>query len=62
MKPVKICFGHIGGKLGKLLMEYYEKQEWIKKDDTSEKHFIITKKGEEEFTKLGIDLSKLEEK
>lgn len=58
-KPAKMCFGHIGGKLGKMLMETFAEKGWIAKEQPTDKHFYITKKGEIEFTKLGLDLSQI---
>ncbi len=58
IKPVKLCYEHIGGKLGMLLMECFIEKGWIMKTD-EEKLFYITDKGQKEFTKLGIDLSQI---
>lgn len=58
-KPAKTCYNHIGGKLGALLFEQFIDKEWIAKDKSSDKHFFITDKGHIEFTKLGLDLSKI---
>lgn len=54
-----MCFGHIGGKLGKMLMETFVDKGWIEKDNPTDKHFFITDKGQKEFTKLGLDLSQI---
>lgn len=59
IKPAKKCYSHIGGKLGELLLETFADKKWIAKNDASDKHFYITELGEKEFTKLGIDLSKI---
>jgi predicted transcriptional regulator len=59
IKPAKMCFGHIGGKLGIMLMETFADKGWIAKDKPTDKHFHITDKGQEEFTKLGLDLSQI---
>jgi len=59
VKPAKTCFGHIGGKLGILLMAAFEEKGWIAKQTPADKHFYITEKGEKEFAKLGIDLSQI---
>lgn len=59
IKPAKKCYSHIGGKLGELLLETFADKKWIAKNDASDKHFCITELGEKEFTKLGIDLSKI---
>ncbi len=55
IKPAKLCFGHVGGKLGTLLFEQFVASGWLAKADG--KHFFITSKGEAAFTKMGIDLS-----
>lgn len=58
-KPAKICYSHIGGKLGNLLMETFADKGWIAKQKPSDKHFFITDKGQKELTKLGLDLSQI---
>ncbi|UQB69341.1 ArsR family transcriptional regulator [Epilithonimonas zeae] len=58
-KPVKLCYEHIGGKLGELLLERFIAKGWIEKADPKEKNYLITAIGEIEFAKLGIDLSKI---
>ena len=58
-KLAKMCSTHIGGKLGRLLMESFADKGWIAKDKPTDKHFYITDKGQEEFAKLGIDLSQI---
>ncbi len=58
-KPAKTCYSHIGGKLGTLLLEQFIDKGWIAKEKSSDKHFFITDKGQKEFTKLGLDLSKI---
>jgi len=59
IKPAKKCYEHLGGKLGELLLENFADKNWIAKKSPSEKHFYITELGEKEFSKLGIDLSKI---
>jgi DNA-binding PadR family transcriptional regulator len=59
IKPAKMCFEHIGGKLGMLLMETFASKGWIAKHKPDDKHFYITEEGEKEFTKLGLDLSQI---
>lgn len=56
-KTAKACFKHIGGKLGMLMMECFIEKGWLAKNNPSDKHYIITKKGDREFTKLGVDLA-----
>ncbi|WDF58438.1 ArsR family transcriptional regulator [Flavobacterium sp. KACC 22758] len=58
-KPAKICYEHIGGKLGQLLAVSFAEKGWIAKKNNSDKHFYITDLGEKEFTKLGIDISEI---
>jgi hypothetical protein len=57
--PAKMCYSHIGGKLGTLLMETFLDKEWIARDKPSDKQFHITDKDKKEFTKLGVDLSQI---
>lgn len=56
-KPAKICYEHIGGKLGQLLAVTFAEKGWIAKKNPTDKHFYITDLGQIEFTKLGIDLT-----
>ena len=58
-KPAKMCYEHIGGKLGQLLAETFVDKGWIAKNKSSDKHFYITELGQKEFEKLGIDTSKI---
>ena len=39
-----MCYSHIGGKLGTLLMETFLDKEWIARDKPSDKQFHITDK------------------
>jgi len=59
IKPAKLCFEHIGGKLGELLLETFIDKKYIAKDKSINKHFYITEKGQKEFTKMGLDLSQI---
>ena len=59
LKPAKMCYSHIGGKLGQLLVENFAEKGWIAKNKSIDKHFYITDLGEKEFKKLGLDLSKI---
>ncbi len=45
VKPAKLCFEHIGGKLGMLLMDLFKEKKWIAKNKSRDKHFYITDKG-----------------
>jgi DNA-binding PadR family transcriptional regulator len=58
-KPAKMCYEHIGGKLGQLLKETFTEKGWIAKNKPADKHFYITDLGQKEFEKLGIDLSEI---
>ncbi|MBF4465299.1 ArsR family transcriptional regulator [Flavobacterium sp. LC2016-12] len=59
MKPAKMCYSHIGGKLGQLLAETFADKGWIVKNKPADKHFHITELGQKEFKKLGIDTSQI---
>lgn len=59
IKPAKLCFEHIGGKLGELLMNAFVEKKWIAKNKPADKHFYITATGQEEFEKMGVDLSQI---
>lgn len=59
VKPVKMCYEHVGGKLGKLLLETFADKGWIAKNKPADKHFHITALGEKEFEKIGVDLSQI---
>ena len=58
-KLAKPCYSHVGGTLGRLLMEQFIAKGWIGKRKSSDRHFIITLKGEKEFAKLGVDLFRI---
>lgn len=58
-KPAKVCYEHIGGKLGMLLLEEFIAKGWLAKEKPDEKNFYITDEGLLGFTKLGIDLSQI---
>jgi predicted transcriptional regulator len=58
-KPAKTCYSHLGGKLGALLLEQFIEKGWIAKEQDLDKNYYITAKGEEEFAKLGVDLSEI---
>ncbi|MGE8427937.1 MAG: hypothetical protein ACN6O7_08670 [Sphingobacterium sp.] len=59
MKPAKLCYEHIGGKLGQLLLEALITKGWLAKTDPSDKDFYITEFGESQLTAFGIDLSQI---
>lgn len=56
-KNAKLCYEHIGGKQGNLLLEQFVDKGWLAKEHLTDKNFYITEKGIKEFTKLRIDLS-----
>ncbi len=58
-KQAKLCYEHIGGKLGSLLLERFIANGWLAKEATADKAFYITEKGVEGLTSLGIDLSQI---
>lgn len=59
VKPAKMCYSHIGGKLGQLLVETFAEKGWITKKTSTDKHFYITEIGQTEFEKLGVDISQI---
>ncbi|MCL4458684.1 MAG: hypothetical protein M1136_07270 [Chloroflexi bacterium] len=62
----KSCYGHLGGKLGDLLFKRMIELKWFRPIEEKTnvygiaKRYEITEKGDQELSKLGIDLSKLE--
>lgn len=58
-KPAKMCYKHIGGKLGQLLVENFAEKGWIAKNKATDKNYYITDLGQKEFEKLGIDISQI---
>lgn len=56
-KPAKLCYEHIGGKLGELLANAFIEKGWIARDGGDHKHYYITSTGEQALTAMGIDLS-----
>ncbi len=59
LKPAKLCYEHIGGKLGQLLLEALIEKGWLAKTDASDKNLYITALGESQLTAFGIDLSQI---
>ncbi len=57
-KPAKMCYEHLGGKLGQLLKETFTEKGWIAKSQ-KDRDFYITDLGQKEFEKLGLDLSQI---
>ncbi len=50
------CYDHIGGKLGRTLLEFFLSEGWVKlKGDTST-IYEITAKGYVGFSAMGVDL------
>lgn len=60
-KPAKMCYEHIGGKLGQLLAATFAEKGWITKNKPTDKHYFITDLGLKEFAKIGIDLTQIKE-
>ena len=60
-KPAKMCYEHIGGKLGMLLADAFIAKGWIARQSAADKHFFITPEGEKELAKLGIDVAQIKE-
>lgn len=58
-KQAKLCYEHIGGKLGELLFQSFIAKGWLIKDELGKKDFYITEKGAKGFSELGLDLSQL---
>lgn len=50
----KSCYGHLGGTLGNRLFERMVKLNWFESD--GERRFRITKVGQEQLLKLGVDI------
>ncbi len=55
--PVKACYGHIGGRLGNLLMEQFIENGWIQPVTGNDRLYYVTFQGKTAFTQMGIDLS-----
>ncbi|MGB3103653.1 MULTISPECIES: ArsR family transcriptional regulator [Sphingobacterium] len=59
VKSAKLCYEHIGGKLGQLLLEVLIAKGWLAKTDPSDRNLYITELGESQLTAFGIDLSQI---
>ncbi|UQA74255.1 hypothetical protein K2F45_20950 [Sphingobacterium siyangense] len=59
VKFAKLCYEHIGGKLGQLLLEALIAKGWLAKKDPSDKDLYITELGESQLTAFGVDLSQI---
>lgn len=55
----KLCFEHIGGKLGEWLLDHYLRRGWLVKEHPADKTLTITKKGKAAFRKMGVDTDRL---
>lgn len=55
--PAKLCYSHLGGKLGSLLLEQFIAKGWLDKEPGTDRRYFITESGIEAFTQIGIDLS-----
>lgn len=58
-KPAKMCYEHIGGKLGQLLAVNFIEKGWIEKKAPTDKHFYIKALGLIELEKLGVDIDQI---
>lgn len=58
-KHAKLCYEHVGGKLGELLLQNFIAKGWLVKDELNKKEFLITEKGTKGFLELGINLAQL---
>ncbi len=58
-RQAKLCYEHLGGKLGELLFQSFITKGWLMKDELGKKDFYITEKGAKGFSELGVDLSQL---
>jgi len=59
--PAKLCYAHVGGRLGGLLTEIYIARGWIKQSELNERVHYVTPKGKKFFSELGVDLSLIPE-
>lgn len=59
IKNAKLCYKHLGGKLGELLLDYLIKEQWLVKAPLPAEHYRLSDKGVAELLKAGIDVSKL---
>lgn len=50
------CYGHLGGKLGELLLIRFVELGWLELEEGKSTVYAITDKGYEEFGKLGMKL------
>ena len=54
VKSAKLCYEHIGGKLGKLLLEVLITKGWQAKTDPSDRDLYITELGESQLTAFAL--------
>ncbi len=59
--PVKMCYSHVGGRLGNLLAETFVTKGWIKQAEGNERLYHVTTKGKKAFKDMGVDLSLIPE-
>ncbi len=57
--PAKLCYEHVGGKLGNLLLKQFVANGWLAKETPEDKNFYVTEKGIIEFEKIGIDVAQI---
>jgi predicted transcriptional regulator len=56
MLKARSCYGHLGGTLGERIFEQFLLLGWFEHDEDKTTVYKITPKGEEELTKLGVDI------
>jgi len=52
----RTCYGHLGGELGNRLFQRLVELGWLEKDGQKSTVFLLTPRGEEELTRLGINI------
>lgn len=57
IRNAKICYTHLGGKLGGLFLDYLIKEKWLVKDEPTGESYRLSDKGVAELLKAGIDIT-----
>jgi predicted transcriptional regulator len=52
----RTCYGHLGGKIGNRLFERLVELNWFQPEEGKSTVYVVTEKGYEELTKLGVQL------
>jgi len=55
IRAAKLCYTHLGGKLGGIFLEYLIKEKWLVNDGTE--NYRLSDKGVAELSKAGIDIT-----